>query len=55
MIFTSHRVDVFGKPANQIFQVKHNEEKHALVVEMTYDDLMDEMNLSEDIEAIDER
>lgn len=55
LIFTSHRVDVFGKPANQIFQVKHNEEKHALVVEMNYDDLMDEMNLSEDIEAIDER
>jgi hypothetical protein len=55
LIFTSHRVDVFGKPANQIFQVKHNEEKHALVVEMNYDDLMNEMNLSEDIEAIDER
>jgi len=54
-IFTSHRADVFGKPANTIFQVKHNDEKHAVVIEVGYDDLMNEINLSEDLETINER
>jgi hypothetical protein len=52
-IFTSHRADVFGKPANKIFQIKNNEENHAVIYETSYEDLIEELNLTEDIEAIE--